>query len=97
MIKVGDTLIAKPEFLLRHQIPYEKRFFKIEEINDVTVTLSDGDKNVYSIWIESILNNFYLPDCINHEIANLINDKNIRFKSFQGVTVDGKVIQIELP
>ena len=94
MYKSGDTIVAKPSFLLKFGVPVEKRH--------LTLTKYDGDFAEVRFNDEVILtgngfiNNdfFYMPDSVNYEVSKLIEDKNIEFVSFSGTTIEGKVIQI---
>lgn len=94
MLEVGDKLIAKLDFLIANSIPVSYREFE--------VIISDGgmvkiqNKQEYHIIMDSkyIRESFYLTDNINYELMKLIETDNIEFVSFNGVTIDGKVIDI---
>ena len=97
MFKTGDKIIAKTNFLLEKGIPYEKRELTIAEYDKdrYYVKLTHNDEFVISGNGFLTSEYFYFTNNINHEIFRMIEDDNIEFKSFSGVTVDGKVIQIE--
>lgn len=95
MFKNGDTVIAKSKFLIKFSVPIEKR--------NLTITEYDGEYSKLMYNNEEIIAGtgfltneyFHIPSSVNYEISRLIEDDNIEFKSFSGVTLDGKVIQID--
>ncbi|MGG0308275.1 hypothetical protein ABEY43_07325 [Priestia megaterium] len=96
MLKVGGKLTAKQEFVLKYSIPFENREYVIKEIDSycdngfIGTIESKGSK--FSGHINTDL--FYVTETLNDLIQDLINKEEI--KSFNAVTVDGKVINVEL-
>lgn len=96
VIKVGDTITAKPKFLMKWEIPFEKRHMKITELWSGSGGRVESvvDKTIFIVGAIDFLNDFYLPSPINQEVMAIL-EANIDLKSFQAVTMDGKIIQIE--
>lgn len=95
MIRKGDKLIAKIDFLLDYDVPYDHREFNVIDC-DVPYIKIENDEGRSFEGCYDMKKYFYLPTSINREIIELIDRDNIQFKSFQGVTEDGKIIQIEI-
>lgn len=95
MIEVGKTIIAKPKFLIEHDIPYENRKFKVlasSGRNFGSLVSIDGEYK-YAGTLDFV-KDFYIQNNVNLEIMMLL-DSDVQITSFQAVTEDGKVIQIE--
>ncbi|TPF18059.1 hypothetical protein [Priestia megaterium] len=96
MLKVGDKLVAKNKLLLRYGIEAEDREFQIEEFENGHMQLQNkkGFKYAFPFSEEQLHENFYVINKLNSLIQTMIDKEEI--KSFSAVTVDGKVINIEL-
>lgn len=103
MLKVGDKLLAKPKFLIKYQLQHEQRelivsYLEKSHHNDgFKIILSHGNEQVFNgglFSIEWIIENFYLTNNLNYEVTKVL--ESIEIKSFNAVTVDGKVINMEL-
>lgn len=95
MIQIGTVIIAKPKFLIEKGIPYESRKFKVIGASDRyfgSLESLDG-KHKYTGTLD-LLKDFYIQTNVNLEIMMLL-DADVQITSFQAVTEDGKVIQIE--
>ena len=98
MIKKGDKLIAKNSLLLQYNIPYEKREMEVIDWQGDYGAIKWGENQEDALYGHiDIEKYFFLPNSINCEILRLIENERIQFKSFNGVTMDNKVIQINLP
>lgn len=95
MLKEGDVLVAKINFLISHNIPYENRLFRVKECypNTNYLEITNGEITLKGHF--DLRKDFYYKSSLNYEINRLTEDENIEFKSFSGVTMDGKIIQIE--
>lgn len=97
MLKIGDKLIAKLDFIIKDgKIPVEDRKFEVIESDKGIIKIKN--KQGYSMIMNSeyIRDSFYLTDNINYELMKLIETDKIEFASFNGVTVDGKIINIKV-
>jgi hypothetical protein len=94
MLKVGDKLIAKLDFLIKNNISKEDREFKILESDKGIVKIQN--KSGFHMITDSsyIREDFYLTDNINYELLKIIETGEIEFISFNGVTIDGKIIDV---
>jgi hypothetical protein len=95
MLKVGDKLIAKLDFMIEDgKIPVSDREFEVIESERGCIKIRN--KQGYQMIMDSsyVRESFYLTDNINYELMKLIETDKIEFVSFEGVTIDGKVIDI---
>ncbi|MGZ9868205.1 hypothetical protein ACU3L3_07260 [Priestia endophytica] len=98
MIKVGDVLTAKQNFMIRNNIPLLDRKFTVSSVDRV-----DGNSflgairsldNQITIATTFHCSDFYFSENLNITIKDLLNREEII--SFNAVTVDGKVINLDL-
>jgi len=99
MLKVGDKLIAKEKFMIKHGSLFGNRNYIIKEIWSFGANkygfqgvVESEDGNKLSGFID--INLFYVAENLNHLIECLLEKEEI--KSFSAVTVDGKIINMEL-
>jgi len=97
LLRRGDKLLAKTHFMLQNP-EHKNREFEVLEYDGSFFHLKNKEEEeIEGVGHDFLIKNFYLPDCINQEILTLLESGDIQFESFQGVTKDGKVIQMELP
>lgn len=100
MIKAGSKLIAKPEFLINMGLSYDKRELTLTKFDShgsgYFIEVSADGKEAYMGHVSYgwLSDNFYLIENINYEVLKFLESTEI--KSFNALTVDGKVINIEL-
>lgn len=92
---IGTKLNAKLQFMVEWKISPEYRQFEIiEENEDGSVCLINKKGFKYYTRRNLLPYLFYITSNINQELLQLIEKDNIEFTSFNGVTIDGKIINI---
>lgn len=103
MIKIGDKLIAKNKTLYERKLDYNNREMVVDNVdkgnNFIILRFhteeSDSGFGFFHTNFSEIFKEFMVPDTVNYEISKLAEDELIQFKSFKGVTTDGKIIEVK--
>lgn len=94
MFTVGDKIVAKLKFLNRFNIPLKYREFEIIYFEKGTIKIRNKMGFEYVCFTDLLIDDFYINNNVNHELLQIIEEDKIEFASFNGVTVDGKIIEI---
>lgn len=101
MLKVKDKLVMKHKVLVDNLIPFEEREFELTYLAEGGFFEAKGTKNgepfaygTFSHKDSDLLKDFYIKNNINYELLNLL--ETLEFKEFNGITVDGKRINISV-
>lgn len=96
MLKEKDVIIAKDRFMVKNP-NFKSRRFIVTETDGVIVKMvnyTDSSQS-YHGWYNTE-DFFYFDDInINKDIQDTLD--RYEFQSFQGVTLEGKIIQLDLP
>jgi hypothetical protein len=96
MIKVGDIVFAREVFMRDHPY-YDSRKFIVVSFDGNTINLVNykNDGQIYHGWYDPSHFFFFDDISLNKDIHEAL--ERYEFQSFQGVTLEGKIIQLDLP